>query len=53
MLDSVGAIGVKRLMPEHRRHIPGVIGYCRSKFEQQVPFDYGFRLDDRAVYSSK
>jgi hypothetical protein len=50
MLDCVGALGVKRLKPEHRRHIPGVIGYCREKFEQQVPFDYGFQLDDAALY---
>jgi hypothetical protein len=38
------------LKPEHRDRIPGVIGYCRSKFEQQVPFDYGFRPDDAALY---
>jgi len=50
MLDCVGAVGVKRLRPEHRRHIPGVIGYCRTLFEQQVPFDYEFRLDDAALY---
>jgi hypothetical protein len=50
MLDCVGALGVKRLKPEHRRHIPGVIGYCRKVFEQQVPFDYQFRLDDAAFY---
>ena len=25
MLDCVGSMGVKRLKPEHRRHIPGVI----------------------------
>ena len=50
MLDCVGAMGVKRLKPEHRRHIPGVIGYCRKIFEQQVPFDYEFRLDDAALY---
>ena len=50
MLDCVGAMGVKRLKPEYRNHIPGVIGYCRSKFEQQVPFDYEFRLDDTAFY---
>ena len=50
MLDCVGAMGVKRLKPEHRRHIPGVIGYCRKVFEQQVPFDYEFRLDDAAFY---
>ena len=30
MLDCVGPMGVKRLKPEHRRHIPGVIGYCRD-----------------------
>ena len=50
MLDSVGALGVKRLKPEHRRHIPGVIGYCRAKYELQVPFDFGFHLDDAALY---
>ena len=50
MLDCVGALGVKRLKPEHRRRIPGVIGYCRAKFEQQVPFDPEFRLDDSALY---
>jgi hypothetical protein len=50
MLDSVGAWGVKRLKPEHRRSIPGALRYCREKFEQQVPFDYSFRLDDTALY---
>jgi hypothetical protein len=50
MLDCVGSLGVKRLKPEHRRHIPGVIGYCRKVFEQQVPFDYQFRLDDAELY---
>jgi hypothetical protein len=50
MLDCVGPMGVKRLKPEHRRHIPGVIGYCRAVFEQQVPFDFEFRLDDSALY---
>ena len=50
MLDCVGAMGVKRLKAEHRRHIPGVIGFCRGKFEQRVPFDMGFRPDDTALY---
>jgi hypothetical protein len=50
MLDCVGPMGVKRLKPEHRRHIPGVLGYCRAAFEQQVPFDYGFHPDDAALY---
>jgi len=50
MLDCVGAFGVKRLKPAQRRHIPGVIGYCRKIFEQQVPFDYEFRMDDEALY---
>jgi hypothetical protein len=50
MLDCVGSLGVKRLKPEHRRHIPGVIGYCRKAFEQEVPFDFEFRLDDPALY---
>jgi hypothetical protein len=50
MLDCVGAVGVKRLKPEYRNHIPGILGYCRAKFEQQVPFDFEFRLNDAAFY---
>ena len=50
MLDCVGAFGVKRLKAEQHRHIPGVIGYCRKVFEQQVPFDNEFRMDDKALY---
>ncbi len=50
MLDCVGAMGVKRVKAEQRHVIPGVISFCRSKFEQQVPFDFEFRLDDRAFY---
>jgi len=50
MLDCVGSMGVKRLKPEHRRHIPGVLAYCRKVFEQQIPFDYSFHPDDSALY---
>jgi hypothetical protein len=50
MLESVGPMGVKRLKPEHRHHIPGVIGYCRKVFEDEVLFDFEFRLDDSALY---
>src|SRR5262249_22313066 len=50
MLDCVGALGVKRHKPEHRDRIPGAIGYCRARFEQEVPFDFGFRPDDAALY---
>jgi hypothetical protein len=50
MLDCIGDFGVKRLKPDHRHLIPGVIAYCRSKFKEQVPFDYEFRPDDAALY---
>ena len=50
MLDSLGPLGVKRLKPEHRERIAGVIGYCRSAFERQVPFDNGFRMEDDSLY---
>ncbi len=50
MLDSLGALGVKRLKPEHRERIPGVIDYCRAAFERQVPFNHGFRMDDDSLY---
>jgi Permuted papain-like amidase enzyme, YaeF/YiiX, C92 family len=50
MLDSVGPLGVKRLKHEHRERIAGVIGYCRTAFERQVPFDHGFRMEDDSFY---
>jgi hypothetical protein len=50
MLDCVGPLGVKRLKPEHRGRIPGVLGFCRKVFVQQVPFDYEFRMDDTKFY---
>jgi hypothetical protein len=49
-LDSLGALGVKRLKPEHRQRIAGVIGFCRSAFERQIPFDHGFRMEDDSFY---
>jgi len=50
VLDSLGALGVKRLTPEHRERIAGVIGFCRAAFERQVPFDPGFRMEDDSFY---
>jgi hypothetical protein len=50
MLDSLGALGVKRLKPEHRERIAGVIGFCRAAFERQIPFDHGFRMGDDSLY---
>jgi hypothetical protein len=50
MLECVGAMGVKRLKPEHRGRIPGVLGYCRKVFDEQVPFDQEFRMEDDALY---
>jgi hypothetical protein len=50
MLDTVGALGVKRLKPKHRHCITGVIDYCRAAFERQVPFDTGFRMGDDSLY---
>ena len=41
---------MKRLKAERRRAIPGVLAYCRKVFEEQVPFDYSFDLDDSALY---
>ncbi len=50
MLDCVGSLGVKRLKPEHRRHIPGVVAHCRAAFEKEIPFDYELRPDDSELY---
>jgi hypothetical protein len=50
MLDCIGDFGVKRLKPEYQSRVAGVLNFCRTKFEQQVPFDYEFRADDTALY---
>jgi hypothetical protein len=50
MLECVGSMGVKRLKPDHRGRIPGVIGYCRAAYERQVSFDFEFRLEDPSLY---
>ena len=50
VLDNVGPIGVKRLRPDLRSHIPAVLAYCRRVYQAQVPFDYELGLDDAALY---
>jgi hypothetical protein len=50
VLDNVGPIGVKRLRPELRSHIPAVLAFCRRVYQEQVPFDYELGLDDSALY---
>jgi Permuted papain-like amidase enzyme, YaeF/YiiX, C92 family len=50
MLDCMGPMGIKRLKEQERKHIPGVLKYCRDTFLKQVPFDYGFQIDDRELY---
>jgi hypothetical protein len=50
MLECVGQIGVKRLKAGQHHRIPGVIEYCRRVYDQQVPFDAEFRMDDSALY---
>ena len=50
MLDCLGPFAVKRLKADQRQHISGVLNFCRETFEKQVPFDYGFQIDDRELY---
>jgi Permuted papain-like amidase enzyme, YaeF/YiiX, C92 family len=50
MLDCLGPFAVKRLKADQRQHIPGVLKFCRETFEKQVPFDYGFQIDDKELY---
>jgi len=50
ILDNVGALGVKRLRPEHQGAVPKVLAYCRNVFQKQVPFDYELGLDDSKLY---
>jgi hypothetical protein len=50
MVDSIGSFGVKRLKPHLSQHVSGVLGHCRKVFEDQVPFDDEFRIDDSRLY---
>ena len=50
ILDNVGALGIKRLRPEHRGAVPKVLAYCHKVFQQQVPFDYELGPDDSKLY---
>ena len=50
MLDCIGGFGVKRPRPEVQRHVPGILEFCRTKFEQETPFDFEFSPDDAAFY---
>ncbi len=50
MVDSIGSFGVKRLKPQFSRQIAGVLGHCRKVFDEQVPFDDEFRIDDSRLY---
>ena len=50
MLDSIGSFGVKRLKPNLRGHVGGVLGFCRKVFDEQIPFDEEFRIDDSKLY---
>src|SRR5262249_47633729 len=49
-LDNMGPLGVKRLKPEHRARIAGVITYCGAAFERRVHLAGGFRLDEDSLY---
>lgn len=50
MLDNAGPFGVKRVRPDRKAHAVAAVRFCRQAFEQQVPFDYDFELDDQALY---
>lgn len=49
-LDNVGNFGVKRLRPEYRDAVPGVLAYLHRVFRDQPPFDYELGLDDSKLY---
>lgn len=50
MLDCIGSFGVKRPRPEVQKYVPGILAFCRAKFEQETPFDFEFNPDDAAFY---
>ncbi|QDV33079.1 C40 family peptidase [Tautonia plasticadhaerens] len=53
VLDNVGHLGIKRPRPEHQHVVPGVIAFCRSVYERQVPFDAKLELGDSHFYCAE
>lgn len=53
VLDNVGHLGIRRLRPEHQHVVPGVIAFCRSVYERQVPFDTKLELGDSHFYCAE
>lgn len=50
MLDNVGPFGVKRVRADGKTHADAAVRFCRHAFDEQIPFDYDFQLDDQALY---
>ena len=42
--------GSSDCVPEYKKAIPKVLAYCRTKFDEKVPFDYQLSEDDDALY---
>lgn len=50
ILDNIGAMGIKRVKAPYRNQVPAVLNFCRTTFNNQVPFDYDLGIDDKALY---
>jgi hypothetical protein len=54
MLDTVNdTLAIKRLKPAFRDRIPGILGFCETTYQCEVPFDYGMSLDDDRYYCTE
>ena len=54
MLDTVNdTLAIKRLKPAFRDRIPGIVGFCETAYQCEVPFDYAMTLDDDRYYCTE
>lgn len=49
----VWKIAVKRLQPQHQRHVPGAIAYCRQAHQSKTKFDEDFQLNNDRLYCTE
>ncbi|MDA1016930.1 MAG: YiiX/YebB-like N1pC/P60 family cysteine hydrolase [Planctomycetota bacterium] len=47
------AFGVKRLKPEHQKHVDEAVRYCRSVYHNKPKFDDAMQLDNDALYCTE
>jgi hypothetical protein len=50
VLDTSGALAVKRPRPAYQKHVAQAIEFCRQVYFSQIPFDMDLKMGDDRLY---